>query len=49
MKKISTNEFVGFDLGHGESALGRAFGATTREPEILELSLIHISEPTRPY
>ena len=36
MKKVSTNEFVGFDLGHGESALGRAFGATTREPEILE-------------
>ena len=40
MNKISANksagEFVGFDLGHGESALGRAFGATTREPEILE-------------
>ena len=36
MKKVSANEFVGFDLGHGESALGRAFGATTREPEILE-------------
>ena len=36
MKKVSVNEFVGFDLGHGESALGRAFGATTREPEILE-------------
>ena len=38
-KKISHKsaaEFVGFDLGHGESALGRAFGATTREPEILE-------------
>ena len=32
----SAAEFVGFDLGHGESALGRAFGATTREPEILE-------------
>ena len=29
-------EFIGFDLGHGETALGRAFGATVREPEILE-------------
>jgi len=36
MNKTSADEFVGFDLGHGESALGRAFGATTREPEILE-------------
>lgn len=36
LHKKSANEFVGFDLGHGESALGRAFGATTREPEILE-------------
>lgn len=29
-------EFIGYDLGHGETALGRAFGATVREPEILE-------------
>ncbi len=36
MSNVTANEFVGFDLGHGESALGRAFGATTREPEILE-------------
>ena len=36
MNKKDANEFIGFDLGHGESALGRAFGATTREPEILE-------------
>jgi len=36
MNKKSADEFVGFDLGHGESALGRAFGATIREPEILE-------------
>ena len=36
-------EFIGYDLGHGETALGRAYGATVREPEILEwLSLIHI-------
>lgn len=29
-------EFVGFDLGHGETALGRAYGRSMREPEILE-------------
>lgn len=29
-------EFIGFDLGHGETALARAYGGTTREPEILE-------------
>lgn len=29
-------EFIGFDLGHGETALGRAYGTTVREPEILE-------------
>jgi hypothetical protein len=34
--KVSQLEFIGFDLGHGETALGRAFGATVREPEILE-------------
>jgi len=36
MNKTSADEFIGFDLGHGETALGRAFGATVREPEILE-------------
>lgn len=36
MNKTSLDEFIGFDLGHGETALGRAFGATIREPEILE-------------
>jgi len=35
-KKAVQQEFIGFDLGHGETALGRAFGATVREPEILE-------------
>ena len=30
-------EFIGYDLGHGETALGRAYAATVREPEILEL------------
>jgi hypothetical protein len=35
-KTKSQLEFIGFDLGHGETALGRAFGATVREPEILE-------------
>ncbi|WP_121101628.1 Hsp70 family protein [Litorimonas taeanensis] len=35
--RLATDEeFIGFDLGHGESALGRAYGATMREPEILE-------------
>ncbi|WP_371397185.1 Hsp70 family protein [Fretibacter rubidus] len=29
-------EFVGLDLGHGETALGRAYGRSMREPEILE-------------
>jgi len=29
-------EFIGFDLGHGETALGRAYGRSMREPEILE-------------
>lgn len=29
-------EFVGYDLGHGETALGRAYGRSMREPEILE-------------
>ena len=29
-------EFIGLDLGHGETALGRAYGRSMREPEILE-------------
>lgn len=29
-------EFIGLDLGHGETALGRAYGKSMREPEILE-------------
>jgi hypothetical protein len=33
---MSSLEFIGYDLGHGETALGRALGATVREPEILE-------------
>ena len=36
MSTLPNLEFIGFDLGHGETALGRAFGATVREPEILE-------------
>ncbi len=29
-------EFIGYDLGHGETALGRAYAKAMREPEILE-------------
>ena len=29
-------EFIGYDLGHGETAVGRAYGGSAREPEILE-------------
>lgn len=29
-------EFIGYDLGHGETALGRAYSHSMREPEILE-------------
>jgi len=36
MNKTISDEFIGFDLGHGETAIGRAFGATVREPEILD-------------
>jgi len=36
MSSVKQVEFIGYDLGHGETALGRAFGATVREPEILE-------------
>lgn len=36
MANKADTEFVGFDLGHGETALGRAYGRSMREPEILE-------------
>jgi len=36
INRKNPDEFIGLDLGHGETALGRAFGATIREPEILE-------------
>lgn len=37
MSKVKQDkEFIGFDLGHGETALGRAYGRSMREPEILE-------------
>ncbi|MBL4871223.1 MAG: rod shape-determining protein [Robiginitomaculum sp.] len=29
-------EFIGYDLGHGETAIGRAYSGSAREPEILE-------------
>ena len=35
-EKRDAVEFIGFDLGHGETALGRAYGRSMREPEILE-------------
>lgn len=38
MKQLSTNdatEMVGFDLGHGESALAKAMASATTEPEPL--------------
>ncbi len=35
-RNVQGEEFVGFDFGHGETALGRAYGSTIREPEILE-------------
>ncbi|MEE9348079.1 MAG: hypothetical protein V3U82_07785 [Robiginitomaculum sp.] len=36
MAKVSEHEFIGYDLGHGETALGRAYSNAMREPEILE-------------
>ncbi|MEE9272070.1 MAG: hypothetical protein V3U57_02180 [Robiginitomaculum sp.] len=36
VKEYKTIEFVGYDLGHGETAIGRSYGGTAREPEILE-------------
>lgn len=35
-EKRDAVEFIGLDLGHGETALGRAYGRSMREPEILE-------------
>jgi len=35
-EKRDAVEFIGIDLGHGETALGRAYGRSMREPEILE-------------
>ncbi len=29
-------EFIGYDLGHGETAVARSFAGSSREPEILE-------------
>ena len=29
-------EFIGYDLGHGETAIGRAYNRSMREPEILD-------------
>jgi len=29
-------EFLGYDLGHGETAVGRAYNRSMREPEILD-------------
>ena len=36
MTKLPDIEFIGFDLGHGETAIGRAHSRSQREPEILE-------------
>ncbi|PHR61603.1 MAG: hypothetical protein COA43_02405 [Robiginitomaculum sp.] len=37
MSKTDKNlEFIGYDLGHGETAVGRAYSGSAREPEILE-------------
>ena len=36
MAKPPDIEFIGFDLGHGETAIGRAYSRSMREPEILE-------------
>ena len=35
-KNQNSVEFIGFDLGHGESAVARAYSNSSREPEILE-------------
>jgi len=36
MTSLPDIEFIGFDLGHGETAIGRAHSRSQREPEILE-------------
>ncbi|MBL4854477.1 MAG: rod shape-determining protein [Robiginitomaculum sp.] len=38
MSKKKQLEFIGYDLGHGETAVARAYGGSSREPEILEHS-----------
>jgi len=34
--KNGQREFIGYDLGHGETAVARAYGGSSREPEIIE-------------
>lgn len=36
MTKVADLEFVGFDFGHGETALARVFSTTQQPPELLE-------------
>lgn len=36
MSKRTQLEFIGYDLGHGETAVARAYGGSAREPEIIE-------------
>ncbi len=36
MSRKTDLEFIGYDLGHGETAMGRAYAKAMREPEILE-------------
>ena len=37
------------ERGHGTAEFGRAYVSPTAPVNLLDLSLIHISEPTRPY
>ncbi|MCF6277950.1 MAG: hypothetical protein L3J16_04275, partial [Anaerolineales bacterium] len=34
--KTKQLEFIGYDLGHGETSVARAYGGSSREPEIIE-------------
>jgi len=36
MSESKQLEFIGYDLGHGETAVARAYGGSAREPEIIE-------------
>ena len=36
IKSSEEVEFIGYDLGHGETAIGRAYNRSMREPEILD-------------